>query len=326
VRSAPFRKADVDDIEVSRHDGLGEDLPRLPGDLGPEVAVREVREHEHFHARFARDLRRLGRGRMAGLLCPFLLLGGEGPVVDEHVGVGRDLEDRPARPGVAGEDDAPAGPRRPDDVRGLDTPAVIEDDCFAMLERAEERPFRNRERAGSLEVEPPRPRSFDEGVAVRRDPVAHAEDAYRVAVPLERLAGADLDQGERVGQTAEDALERGEELLEPGGSVNRERQLAAAQRKRLQHPRQAEVVVRVVVGEEDLGQLDEPDGGAKQLSLRAFATVEKQPFSTAPHERGGRAPARRRDRAGGPEEDEIEVHGASVRPLRSPEGRGFRPV
>ena len=55
-----------------------------------------------------------------------------------------------------------------------------------------------------------------------------------------------------------------------------ERHLAPAQGKGLEHPRQAEVVVGVVVREEHLWQLDEPDRGPEQLALGAFPAVEEQ--------------------------------------------------
>jgi hypothetical protein len=54
--TTPLREADVDDIEVAWDDGVGKDGPSLTGDLGAEIAVREVGEREHLHACGPRQL------------------------------------------------------------------------------------------------------------------------------------------------------------------------------------------------------------------------------------------------------------------------------
>jgi len=46
-----------------------------------------------------------------------------------------------------------------------------------------------------------------------------------------------------------------------------------------------------------------------ELPLRALAAVEQQPIAAAPHECGGQPALRARRRAGGAEEEDIEVHG-----------------
>ena len=84
--------------------------------------------------------------------------------------------------------------------------------------------------------------------------------------------------------------------------------LAPAQGERLQHPGQAEVVVGVVVREEDLAQLDEPDVGAQQLALGALGAVEEQPLAAAAHQQRRRRTLRGRHRARGAEEDDVEIH------------------
>src|SRR3954447_20048510 len=68
--------------------------------------------------------------------------------------------------------------------------------------------------------------------------------------------------------------------------------------------------------QEDLAELDEPDGGAEHLSLRPLRAVEEQPLATAANEQRGRRPPGRRHRAGGAEEDEVEVHGRKCRLAR----------
>jgi len=85
TRPTPFRKANVDDIEVPRNDGFRENRPCLAGDLGTEVTVRKVRQRQHLHAGRTRQLGRAGRGRVQGLVCPLLLLGGERRLVHEDV-------------------------------------------------------------------------------------------------------------------------------------------------------------------------------------------------------------------------------------------------
>ena len=71
-------------------------------------------------------------------------------------------------------------------------------------------------------------------------------------------------------------------------------------------------MVRVVVGEEDLGQLDEPDRRAQELPLGAFAAVEQDAVAAPPDQSAGEAAASCRDGAGSAEEHKIEVHGPSV--------------
>ena len=127
------------------------------------------------------------------------------------------------------------------------------------------------------------------------------------------VARRQLDDLDRVGQPAEDrAAATPSSSSQPARPVDGQRQLAAAQRERLQHPGQPEEVVGVEVRQEDLVQVDEADVGAQQLALRALAAVEQQAVAAAPHERRRRRALCRRHRAGRPEEDDVEVHGAGV--------------
>ena len=91
----------------------------------------------------------------------------------------------------------------------------------------------------------------------------------------------------RVREAPEHPAERPDEVIEPTRPVDRERDVPAAERERLEHPRQAEVVVGVVVGEEDLLEVDEADVAAQELALRPFRAVEEEPLPTAPDERCG---------------------------------------
>jgi hypothetical protein len=68
ARTTPLRKADIDDIEVPRHDRLRKDGARLAYDLGAEVAIREMGEDEHLDAGLARKLGGTERRRVQGLV------------------------------------------------------------------------------------------------------------------------------------------------------------------------------------------------------------------------------------------------------------------
>jgi hypothetical protein len=69
--------------------------------------------------------------------------------------------------------------------------------------------------------------------------------------------------------------------------VDLKRPLAAAEVERLQQSRQSEPVVGVEVGDEDLGQLGEPDR-LHELALRALAAVEQDPVPPASTSSAGR--------------------------------------
>ena len=66
------------------------------------------------------------------------------------------------------------------------------------------------------------------------------------------------------------------EFREAWGAEDLDRHLAPAEREGLQHSGQPEVVIGVVVREEDLAQVDQPDRGPQQLALRSLAAVEQQ--------------------------------------------------
>jgi hypothetical protein len=85
-RPTPLGKADVDDIEVSRHDCLVEHRPSLPEDLRPEVAIGEVRQDEHPYFAGEGELSCRSRGRVQRLVRTLALFPREGRLVDEHVG------------------------------------------------------------------------------------------------------------------------------------------------------------------------------------------------------------------------------------------------
>jgi hypothetical protein len=205
TRPAPLREADVDDIEVSRHNSVGEDGTRLPRDLGTEVAIREVRQREHLHARRTGELRDVDRRRVERLVGSLLLLVGKGCLVDEHVGLTGGVEDYPRRAGVTGHDDLPALTRGAEHLARQHLAAVRGRDGLAGLKAAEERSLRNAERACGVDVEAPRPLALHERVPVRVHAVLHVESDDPVVATVECVTGPQLDEPEVVGQLAEDA-------------------------------------------------------------------------------------------------------------------------
>src|SRR4029079_14656122 len=100
----------------------------------------------------------------------------------------------------------------------------------------------------------------------------------------ERVARLELDRRDGVREPPEDAPPPAEEVVEPGRAVHRQRHITAAQRERLEHAREPEVVVRMEVRQEDLLELDEPDIAAQELTLRALSAIEQETLATSPDE------------------------------------------
>jgi hypothetical protein len=133
-----------------------------------------------------------------------LLLGREGRLVHEQIGLARHLEYLGRRPGVACEHDLATGPRRPEHLRGSHATAVGKLDGLAALQPAEERALRNAERLRGLEVEATGPWVLDDAVPVRCDPVFDREGEDAVIAALERIPGRKLAQLDVVGKLPED--------------------------------------------------------------------------------------------------------------------------
>ena len=237
-----------------------------------------------------------------------LLFGGERRLVHENIGSVRGFEHDAGRPRVAGQHDLATRPRWSQHLVGPDLAPVRDRDCCAGLEPPEQRALRNAERPRSLDVEAPRPPGLDELVAVRVHTVLDVEDDDPVITPVERVARSQLDQLEVVRQLAEDPAKLAEQIDEPRWPVHGERHLAAAQRERLEHARKAEVMVGVIVGDEDLGKLDQADRRAQELALRTFAAVEEHALATTAENRARKAAFRGRNGARGAQEDEVEIH------------------
>ena len=90
----PLLERDDDDIQVPRHDGVGEDGLRLALDLAAEVAVGEMRESEHPDLCVPGHFRRLERRRVERLVRALPLLLREGRLVHEQIGAPRRIDDR----------------------------------------------------------------------------------------------------------------------------------------------------------------------------------------------------------------------------------------
>ncbi len=170
------------------------------------------------------------------------------------------------------------------------------------------RPDRDPEPLCDVRVEAPGPRLFDERVADRVAAVVRSEGLDPVLVAREHVARPERDELVGIGEPPEHAPQVAEQVGETGRPVDRDRQLATAEREGLQHPGQPQEVVGVEVREEDLAELDEPDGRAEHLPLRPLGAVEEQALAPAAHEQRARRAVGRRHRAGRAEKDDVEIH------------------
>ena len=229
---------------------------------------------------------------MKRLVGPGLLLGRERRLMHEEIRLSRDLEhlERGAR--IAGEDDLPARARGPEHLLGAHAASVRKLDGLPTLELSEEWALRDAERARRLEIEAARARVLDDAVAIGPDAVLDREGEDPVIAALERISRGELLQVDVIGELPEDAPQDAEELDEARRPVDLERQLASPEGERLQHSGQAEVVVCVIVRQEDLVQLDEPDRRAKELPLGPFTAVEEDAVAPTPDQRSGESAAR----------------------------------
>src|SRR5205823_9105898 len=113
-----------------------------------------------------------------------------------------------------------------------------------------------------------------------------------VVAAVELVPGIELVELVRVREVAdpEDARLLGEETTEAAGPVDREQLGPSAERERLQHPRQAEVMVGVEVREEDLAELRQADRRAHELALRSLGAVDEQAVAAVAEEGRRRTP------------------------------------
>ncbi len=270
-----------------------------------------MRQREQPDTRSGSDLRRLSRRRVERLECSVALLLAEGRLVHEDVRAFREHLNRVGRCRVAGEHDPAPGTRLAEHRVGRDHLTVIERDRIAPLQSAALGSRRHAERIGGLHVEPARPIVFVERVPDRAHTVMHGNDEDAVAVPLERLTGAHLDGLDRIRQPADDPPQVAEELAEARRPIDGQRHLPLTEGKGLQHPRQAERVIGVVVRQEDLLEIRQAQRRTHQLALRSFCAVEEQALAAPPHEKRCRRPRGGRGTRRRTQEDDVEVHAAA---------------
>ena len=265
---------------------------------------------EHLHLGIAGDGGGLADGRVAGRERALGLLLGEAGVVNEEVRPAGGLDRCRRGAGVAGDRDRPPGAALPHHLLRRDRPGGALD-RLTSLQSGERRPFGDAEGLCGLEVESAGPLVLDQRVAAGTDAVGDLEGADLGVLELHHVAGLEFDQVETEADPPDQLAERLEQVLEAARAVDRERRLAVGEVVRFQHPRQAEEVIGVEVGQVDLIDLDQPQRLLK-LALGPLAAIEHQPFAAPRDEQaGGRAP-RRGHGAARAEEGHREVHRPSL--------------
>ena len=263
-------------------------------------------EREHPYLGLLGEGRGLLRGRMAGLGGSVGLIMRKRRLMDEHVGVVRGDPHRVARHRVPGDHELAPGTARAHHLLGPDAP-----DRLPALHASELGTGRQPERGRLHGVEGTGALRLVQRVAEHRTPVTPGHRGDRVPVTLKRLAGLELREDQLKAHPARQPERTDDELPETWRTVDRERPLARAEIERLEQSRQSEPVVGVEMGDEDLVQVEQADR-ADELALGALAAVEQDPVPPAPHEQGGQTTAGGRNRAGGADEKEREVHLDSV--------------
>ena len=278
-----------------------------------------MNQRQELHVRFPRQLRGLPRRRVAGLDRSLELAVGEAPIVHEQLGLVGGHPGHLARRGVPGDHDLAAAARLAHHLLGANL-AVAPLHGLAGLKPAEVGAGLDPQARRQLGVEAPRPLVLDQRVAVGADLMLDLEAAHLVALVANRLALVELDQLDLVGDPAHDSVEGLEQAPQPGRPDDPQRALAALEVIGLQQPRQAEVVVGVIVGHVDLVHLDQARG-ALHLALRPLAAVEQQALAAYPGQQAGGGPPRGGHGAAGAEEYDREVHAPTVSALPPDCGR-----
>jgi hypothetical protein len=160
---------------------------------------------------------------------------------------------------------------------------------------------------GAFAVEPALAVVLDDGVADGGGAVVDRDGADLVAVSRERdVAGVDpVDPDRILRPAARRERDRFERRPRPRRAVDRERRRPLVEVERLEQPRQAEHVVAVAVGDEDV--VDAETGPEPHhLALGAFPAVEQEPVPLEPE--GDRAGVARRRGHGPARSQEGEPH------------------
>jgi hypothetical protein len=223
------------------------------------------------------------------------------------------LEELLGRPRIAGEDQRAARAGLADDrVRAHDR-AASERHGLATLEPPEQGPLGNAELARRVDVEPARALVLDDRVPDARHMVVGGERVDPVPGALHGLPGRERPHLDLVREPADHRLQDGHEIRKSCGPVEPQRRLTRPQRERLQHAGQAEDVVGMAVGDQDVVDVDQSDSRAQELALRPLAAVHQDAVAASPHEVAGGAAMGARRRTGGAQEEDAHVHRAIVR-------------
>jgi hypothetical protein len=199
------------------------------------------------------------------------------------------------------------------EVGRVDGAAVVERHPLAAVQPAPERALRYAELARPVRVEAAEPGVLGDREADSVDPVLGGEDDEVVTVPLETVAGADLDDVDRELVALDAEGHRGAEHLACAlRAVERHRLGAVLEPHGPQESGDAEDVIGVVVGEEDFAER-EADPVAHHLPLGALAAVEEEHLPFAVHREAGDVAVERRRRGAGAEEGDGEHRRRTLR-------------
>ena len=228
-----------------------------------------------------------------------MLLLGERRLVHQHIGLMRGDRKRLTRRGITRDHELAPLARGAHHLLGRH--AV---DSLPALEPPEIRSRGHAQALGERWVEVPRPGVLDEHISKGRAAVmAHGHGGHPVSVVLHRLGGRKLDHAQLIRKPPIDEARIVHQAHQPWRPIDRQRLLAFAQPKGLQHPRQPQPVIGMEVREKDAIQIRQPNR-AHQLALRPLATVEQQTLGAAAHQDRGQPAARAGHGAAGAGEEE----------------------
>ena len=217
--------------------------------------------------------------------------------------------------GVAAVDDEAAGAGGADDLVGVDG-AAVDLDALAVVEAAPERALGDAELAGDLRVEASQARVLGEGVAEAAAAVRGAEGDDVVRAALDALAGVEAADVDAEGDALDAELHRlAEGVLGAAGGPEAHRLLAALEAEGAQQADDAEEVVGVEVGEEDVVE-GEAGAVAHHLALGALAAVEHQQLALALDDERADVAAHGGAGGGGAEEGDAHRDGVELSAVR----------